>query len=383
MPSLRNRREGFALAMAIIAIVVIGTLIASGYFLSTQEFRLGRNTLNQQRAFMASEYGLNREQNGWDKVKNLTMAYGETRTDTFSTGGGTTAIVRVTRLNEYSFWAVSQGYYNTTNRQLGSTRTLNSILRVAYPTFDIKGALTVRGMVEVQGSSKVNGNDSIPDQWKTQSICPPTGANLAGVVAPDTSQVCNGTCPGSSGPDRLFGNPAKLQDPSAADTMTYFKYGDENYNTLVAAADIILPGGNYKPEPSYSGGVCTKTDNMNWGDIYRTTPCGDWFPIIYIKGSLKIQSNSFGQGILIVDGDMEMAGGFEFNGIVIVRDDIKSTGTGNKIAGSVFAGNTYVTDNSSIAGNAEIRYSSCAVNRAAQGASALIRAKQRGWAEMF
>jgi hypothetical protein len=86
--------------------------------------------------------------------------------------------------------------------------------------------------------------------------------------------------------------------------------------------------------------------------------------------------------VLLVNGDMDMAGGFEFNGILIVRDDIKSTGNGNKISGSAFAGNTYTTDNTSVSGNSEIQFSRCAIDRATKGSAAIVRAKQRGYAEI-
>jgi hypothetical protein len=111
-------------------------------------------------------------------------------------------------------------------------------------------------------------------------------------------------------------------------------------------------------------------------------PCADYFPIIYIDGDLKIQANARGQGVLLVNGSMEMAGGFIFTGIVIVRNDIKSTGNGNKITGSAFAGNTYTTDNSSVTGDSEIHYSSCAIDRASKGSSTIVRTKQRGFAEI-
>ena len=145
----------------------------------------------------------------------------------------------------------------------------------------------------------------------------------------------------------------------------------------------MIGGGNYKTLPSVSGGKCNKADVSNWGDPCRTTVCADYFPIVWVRGNLKLQAGAIGQGILLVEGDMDMAGGFEYNGIVVVRDDIKSNGTGNKISGAAFAGNSYISDNTAIAGNAEIRYSSCAIERAAKGASMLIPAKHRGWAELF
>jgi hypothetical protein len=338
-----------------------------------------------QRAFSAAEAGVTQPIQGWLKSLNLSMANGATNNpDTLQINGGGYAVRRVTRLDDYTFWVVSDGYAGGTTGSLASHHRVNAIYRLAYPSFNILGALTVRGKVEVQGSSKVDGTDQIPPQWTTAGICPAASGGMPGVSAPDTSQVCNGNCPEGKNPtQRIFGSPAESQNPAAADTNTYYKYGDQNWKTLTANADIKLSGGNYKTLPSLSGAKCNYGDTMNWGDPGRTTACADYFPIIYIDGDLKIQANSRGQGVLLVNGDMEMAGGFEFNGILIVRDDIKSTGNGNKISGSAFAGNTYTTDNTSISGNSEIQYSKCAIERAAKGSSTVVRTKQRGFAEMI
>ncbi|HET6681904.1 MAG TPA: pilus assembly PilX N-terminal domain-containing protein [Gemmatimonadaceae bacterium] len=372
----RGDRRGFALALALMGIVLIATLISGAYFMSQQEFRSGRNQLTEQRAFSAAEYGMGSAVKRFDKVNNLQMAFGAVTTpDTVQAGGGAFAVVRTTRVNEFTYSATSEGYAGGTNAQVAAVRKINEILRIARPSFDVRGALTVNGPVSVQGSSKVNGNDSIPDQWKTSSICPVPGAGLPGVAAPDTGAV--------TGDTKIFGTPPKVEDPAAADTNTYFKYGDESWNTLTANADIVLPGGNYSTAPTVIGSACNKADVTNWGDTFRTTPCDDYFPIIYIKGSIKLNAGSIGQGILLVEGDLEMTGGFEFVGIAIVRDDIKVRGTGNKVSGAVFAGNQYISDNTSVSGNAEIRYSSCGIDRALKGASTVVRAKQRGWSEIF
>jgi len=387
-PSLTTtspRREGFALAVAMVAIVVIGALIAGAFFTSTQEYRVGRNSLVDQRAYAAAEAGVTQPIQGWLKSLNLSMLNGVTNNpDTLQISGGGYAVRRVTRLDDYTFWVTSDGYAGGTSGQLASHHRVNAIYRLAYPKFNILGALTVRGKVEVQGSSRVDGRDDIPAQWATSGICPTPSGGVAGVAAPDTSLVCNGTCPeGKNQSNKIDGYPAQLQSAAAADTNTYYKFGDQTWTMMVQSADLKLPGGNYKTLPSVSGTACNYGDTMNWGDPGRTTACADYFPIIYIDGDLKIQANSRGQGVLLVNGDMEMAGGFEFNGIIIVRDDIKSTGNGNKITGSAFAGDTYTTDNTSVNGNSEIQYSKCAIERASKGSSTVVRTKQRGFAEII
>ena len=369
------------MVIAMIAIVVIGALIAGAFFTSTQEYRIGRNSLVAQRAYAAAEAGVTQPIQGWIKAINLSMANGVTRpADTLQIPGGGYAVRRVTRLDDYTFWVTSDGYAGGTAGSLASHARVNTIYRLAIPAFNIQGALTVGGKVEIKGTSLVDGTDLIPADWAAGGICPALGPAVAGVVGPDTTMVCSGNCP-DNGKQRMFGNPPKLESATAADSNTYIKFGDITWTQLAANAEIKLPGGTYKPEPTATG-ACDLKNTSNWGDPSRTTQCADYFPIIYINGDLNVAANARGQGILLVEGDMTMEGGFEFNGIVVVRDDIKSTGNGNKVTGTVFAGNTYDTDASNVNGNAEVHYSSCAVNRAQKGSATVVRAKQRGFAQI-
>ena len=167
-----KRREGFAMAVAMVAIVVIGALIAGAFFTSTQEYRLGRNSLMDQRAFAAAEAGVTQPIQGWLKKLNLSMANGATANpDTLQINGGGYAVRRITRLDDYTFWVVSDGYAGGTTGSMASHHRVNAVYRLAYPKFNILGALTVRGKVEVQGSSKVDGTDQIPPQWSSSGIC--------------------------------------------------------------------------------------------------------------------------------------------------------------------------------------------------------------------
>jgi len=384
MSPSEKRREGFALAIAMVAIVVIGALIAGAFFTSTQEYRIGRNSLVDQRALAAAETGLTEPMQGWLRTRNMTMNIGDTFKDVLPGPDGSYAERRFTKVDNATYWGVVDGYAGGTTGVIASHHQLNVIYRLAIPTFNILGALTVRGQVEVEGSSRVDGTDEIPGQWTTSGVCPAPSGAKAGVSAPDISKVCSGKCPETVGAmPRIFGDPAESQDPAAADDNTYYKYGDLTWDMLTAAADIKLPGGNYKTLPSLSGANCNTADPFNWGDPSLTTACKDYFPIIYVNGNLQLQSNSRGQGVLLVNGDLDMAGGFEFNGIMIVRDDIKSTGNGNKISGAAFAGNTYTTDNTNISGDSEIQFSSCAIERAARGSAVVTRARQRGFAEII
>src|SRR3712207_4352163 len=58
-------RRGMALPIALAAIVIIGALIVGVFFASTQEYRVGRNSLSPQRAMHAADVGLSSVVSSW------------------------------------------------------------------------------------------------------------------------------------------------------------------------------------------------------------------------------------------------------------------------------------------------------------------------------
>jgi Tfp pilus assembly protein PilX len=77
-------------------------------------------------------------------------------------------------------------------------------------------------------------------------------------------------------------------------------------------------------------------------------------------------SNVTGYGILLVDGDLELAGGFNWNGIILVTGAVKLNGGGNdpvNVSGQLLSGTSTVTD-ISVNGSNNIGYDSCKVKLA-------------------
>ena len=79
-----------------------------------------------------------------------------------------------------------------------------------------------------------------------------------------------------------------------------------------------------------------------------------------MHGNISIQ-NGRGQGILLVDGDLEIRGNVEFTGLVIVMGEVKTNGTGSKITGGVLANQISLADESSFLGNPTVAFSECAI----------------------
>src|SRR5439155_9025435 len=183
-------------------------------------------------------------------------------------------------------------------------------------------------------------------------------------------------------------NPPMLTTPAAGDTNTYFNYGNSNYQSLAAAANLTYPGNTVLTGvlPIAVGAVCQASANPpNWGDPNRAAPagaCESYFPTIHVLGDLKVTTGR-GQGVLLVDGNFTVAGNFAFTGMVIARGGLKMTGTGNKITGAVMAASVDVTDNVALAGNTSLQYSSCALTAALSSSAYPKQAMQRGWVDMY
>ena len=376
-----NRREGYALAVAIMGIVVIGALIAGSFYASNQEYRIGRNMLHQARAMGAAEHGHAQVLVSWDTLRPQIAALnrGDTLAWRFLSGDGSLDSVRLTRLTEFGYLVVSEGRSGVGADGRTRHRT-GTFIRLAIPEINIRGALTTRGATRVGGSSQINGNDTSYAGWN----CPPAGAAKPGVAIADPAQLtAQGSCSDLS---CIQGDPKVLADPVAGDTSTYFQFGDANWASLTAMATKIYPSSTTLTGigPVLSGGLCDRSALPNWGEPNRAmpaSPCESYFPIIHARGNLHITGGR-GQGVLLVDGDLQVDGGFVFYGPVIVRGTLRTQGTGGHFNGGVMAANVDLEQNV-VLGNAVVRFSECAVMKALAGSSAPMFARGRGWSEMY
>jgi hypothetical protein len=151
---------------------------------------------------------------------------------------------------------------------------------------------------------------------------------------------------------------------------------------------VVQPA-NIKTEPILrADGTCDKSDFRNWGDgINNNGPCASYFPIIYVPGAngKTVLNGVQGQGILLVDGDLEVQGSYEFFGIVIVRGRLSTAGGGSTDAhfwGTVMAQNVDL-ELQNLSGKATLNYSKCAIIQALQMTQATVPMVSRGWAQLF
>ncbi len=383
-PAVRLRaRQGIAMVIALI-IVVLGVLSTGAVFTAMQEYRGGRNSLVEQRAFAVAEFGLNSEISNWNRSRNLPpptgMAIGAIDSSNVFVANLDTAKVYIQRLTQNTFAVRSVGRASIGVDQMEAQRQTQVIVRIAYPTINPGGAITTAGNIDVKGSASITGVNTNPAGW-TQC------ANIAGR---DTFAISY--APGKTAsiqkPNLVING--TNADPAAGDSNTYVRYGTESWNTLVANADVSIPGGTYGPEPVGTAATCDYSAIENWGEPLRASGggatyiagCKDYFPIIYSSGGITL-SKGRGQGILLVNGDVRLTGNFQWYGLIIARDDIvKGNGTFD-LWGSVMSRNADVTDPNSITGNSNFQWSKCAVESALRGSAILTRTRERSWAQIY
>lgn len=379
MRSPRNRR-GMALGVVLLAIVIISILILGAYLSNIQEYQVGRNTLTQNRALSAAEHGEGAVYSNWDRGWN-TFRAGTTFVRAWAPGDGSVDTTRITKLNALSFLVVSEGAAGTGARA-GARRRTGTLMRLNVPKVSMLGAITTRGTVRIGGSTTINGRDTTYAGWD----CPPAGAPVAGAVVPSFSNLQSG---GTCGPTYscIQGVPLVSATLVAADTNTYFSYGDQKWPDLIKMADHTVSGTWTGIRPTYrADGSCNTGDPGNYGDPARNSPtgkCESYFPVIYAPGDLTINGN-VGQGLLLVGGNLNIQGGFTYFGQVIARGTVKLTGTGNHINGSILAASVVdSTASSMLGGNSTIRFSRCAVVSALRNTALPVKAPQRSWIELF
>ena len=380
--SLSDER-GIALAVAVFALVVIGALVAGTFFAGRLEQMAGRNTFMAAQAAEAAEAGLNDAVAGQTATGllnlpiNSNLGAGTPLAD-LPVGYRTTATRTINRLTENVFLVRSIGTRTDAAGGQLASRTIGQLIRLMQPDIAVNAGLTALGNVTITGGAEVTGIDGVPPSWVDPSVsCPPLG-NVTGVRYNGGTLTITGAGDVAGAPDSTLDgtlNPTDMQD---------------DFNKLKALATLIITNPN-PPEmaPAYTASVpprCDTTVQTNWGEpILPTDPCFDYFPIIYRNGNLKLQGGR-GQGILLVEGDLEATGGMIFYGPVMVTGTLSTSGNsgqGAKFFGGVIAGNVALDDLSKLAGGALVSYSSCAIHRALQHSATVGTLAERSWVQLY
>ncbi|HUF12905.1 MAG TPA: pilus assembly PilX N-terminal domain-containing protein [Longimicrobiales bacterium] len=386
MNAIHRNESGFALATAILALVVVGALVTAGFFAASQEGRVGTSNAQADLAFYVAEQGIQHTLGTVKKrdVRGLDPGATYQQTGSATVGGRTVGNWR-TSIRPFGgefYYLESVGTVTQGGRYAGATRRLGTVVRTMELNFPTAAAFTSGGDLTVAGQATVSGVDTHPSTsiWPSDE-CDPAAATEAGIRMPPDATL---TREGNS--HTIEGDPPVEVDSTVA-PETFHDFGDYDLDQLKNMASHVIAGGEVFPQASYTAdGACNRSDPNNWGLPSDGDPCSDYFPIIYSEGSLGLNSNRSGQGILIVDGDLTMNGSFQFYGIVIVtgRFNRGEGGGGFRFHGTMLVGGGNIGD-STIDGQPNIQFSTCTVTRALEENDAVARlfpVQERSWFDL-
>jgi len=384
----KQAKSGFALPVAVGALVIVGVLVTAGFYMARQEMRIGVASRNATLAVNIAQ-----------SASNRILVSSSTTLSALAIGGVTTlgdtvdegvSSVEVTRLSNYLYFldatsTVTEGGALWS----GGSRRVGLVARMITANIDPPAALTTQGQLNYGGSAQIHGIDGAPSgddggQADWTDVCPSTGlTDKPGILIDDTLHI-DWTGNESKIIANMTGTPKYAQDTTIT-AESLMQFGDLGWDGMVALADKVYFSAPGTIGPIVANGVCNTSVKDNWGaPTDAMSACFNYFPIVYYGGSDLQLTQGVGQGILLVEGDLKVTGGFEFYGPVYVRGTLTTMGSGGHFWGGVTAANVDIED-ITVLGDAVITYSSCAVNRALQNNSSLTKIRpitMRSWVDL-
>jgi hypothetical protein len=201
----------------------------------------------------------------------------------------------------------------------------NKVLEVELvksPKYDPPSALYSEMSVHIQGSSiYINGNDGCGTTNKPGIITTTT-------TTPPITESGNPSINGSPPKVTLTSNPSLMILP-IKEMLDYLK-GNANFKYSYNENQTLN---------GYSDSWGTPTSSDTTVPITYTGPMN----IVYFNmngdKTLKLTGDSHGAGILLVEGNLEINGGFTWYGVILVTGAVEYTGSGQKnLTGGIMVG---------------------------------------------
>jgi type IV pilus assembly PilX-like protein len=126
-----GRRDGFALAAALLALLLISALVTAVFFAATEETKIGAASARRQLALSAAESAVEMTIAGWNIDSAAPIGMSGTRATAIE-GFEVPVAVRVTRLDSTLYWIVADAADSLSG--FGVSRRIGVVVRVLIAT---------------------------------------------------------------------------------------------------------------------------------------------------------------------------------------------------------------------------------------------------------
>jgi hypothetical protein len=190
---IRSRREGFALATTILAMLVVGAIVTGGFYAASQEGQVARASGSADEALFVAETGMNTTISAATLANLQTIPLNTMVTrPTVNVTAGTTVVgnyqISIARVADKLYLFRSRAIVTKGGRYAGASHVVSNMIRVRNADFDTEAAIQVMGNLTVGGNSDVDGSDLFPVQWATAG-CPALNTSSDAVLGNPTTTI--------------------------------------------------------------------------------------------------------------------------------------------------------------------------------------------------
>ena len=356
-----NCQNGFLLSAALTLLTALILLGTTAFILSSTDIKIGGNFRNNQMVLQVAMAGAERAREAL-RVENLASSNTASFSDELNSAARKGAN------------GALDGYSATTDDVPLATGTLNNVTYNAYLSNDSVDGTT--NTTDSNGRVMITSVATGPNNAKAQvqivvTLQPPPSSPATIYSKGDVTG--NGSSLTVSGNDACGAGtalaPIYTKDPATTNLNGSPTLTGSPSTPQHGTLDIDIPAYIDALQP----GATTLTADQNgatYGSAtnYQTVYSWPDDPAHFNNQGLKLQ-NVTGYGVLLVKGDLELGGGFQWNGVIIVTGSVTLNGGGGSainIYGQIFSGTSTLTDVTINGGNT-IGYDSCKVKKAMAG----------------
>ena len=387
---LRDER-GIALPMALLALLILSTLVIAFSLLATSEPLIATNQKMVAQARAVAESGLEKAiwalNNPTDLTNGLSAMPGPSPYDGLTdiaildSSGTQIGVARVivtqgTNTNERN--VVSVGWVPT-NPGKAHQKIQATVSQFLFKGSPPPASLTVAGEINVGGNANIDsrGDTSCGAKDGTWSQGSTAYGGSGAVYGADGNNTQNQTAAGltSTSPitDIRQSVPATAFDPytlknADLNSLKALAKANGTYFSGSSVTSLLFNSGHQLPNgivfiDTVSGQNIDANAPVGTNCLLGGTGCSPTsdFANVAIHGGAEANASGIFSGMIIVAGSLAISGDFHMHGMVYVVNDLTYTGTGNgEIDGAVFSRNIRDTSSTTIdtntGGNASINY---------------------------
>lgn len=345
-------RAGFVLPVVMITTILVAVLAAglqSAVWRATRNARLG---FAGERALHAGDAAISAQLAAWDARAFASMPLGARIVTSPSLSSGLFATVTLARTSVDGALIEAVGTSTQNGIAYSTQRRVTRVLTLKNPALALASPLTILGSATFAAPNTVSNVDETPPGWSTE---------------------CLGT-------DSIDAQITSITDTTARRARFDGSWNEwmalsarsDNASTVTALAPMV------------TGSLCGPGAGDPLRDASSVAPCtNEWGARAVTNAApLLLASSSRHQGVLMIDGDLNLTGDLEVRGLLMVRGAIDASHGRLTVLGAALIRDE-MGHGSRFGIATRVRYSRCALRRALSATGAPAAITTRGWLERF